>query len=141
MALERQFKKEAALAHGVRGPSRSHRLLGASSPTTKDFQGKTGQHGYAANCFLAQERQYEKEAAIAHGVRGPVRSNHLLGASLPTSKDFQGKTRQHGSADYFLFFFSAQECQHKKEANVAHGVRGQAAATTWLGRHHPHLKG
>ncbi len=106
LALERQFKKEASLAHGVRGPSRSHHLLGASSPTTKDFQGKTGQRGSAANCFLAQEPQYKKEAAIAHGVRGPGRSNHLLGASLPTSKDFQGKTRQHGSAFLFLIFFS-----------------------------------
>jgi hypothetical protein len=92
LALERQFKKEATLAHGVRGPSHSHHLLGASSSTTKDFQGKTGQRGSAANCFLAQERQYEKEAAITHGVRGPGRSDHLLGVSLSTSKDFQGKT-------------------------------------------------
>jgi hypothetical protein len=104
LALEHQFKKEAALAHGVLGPSRSHPLLGASSPTTKDFQGKTGKRGSAADCFLAQERQYKKEAAIAHGVHGPGRSNHLLGASLPTSKDFQGKTGQHGSTDYVLFF-------------------------------------
>jgi hypothetical protein len=34
---------------------------------------------------------------------------------------FQGKTRQRGSAANFL---PAQECQHKKEAAIAHGVRG-----------------
>ncbi len=78
-------------------------------PTSKDFQGETGLRGSAANFFLAQERQYKKEAAIAHGVRGPSRSDHLSGASLPTSKDFQGETEQRGSAANFLFF-SAQEC-------------------------------
>ncbi len=114
LALECQFKKEAALAHGVRGPSRSHHLSGASLPTIKDFQGKTGQRGSAANCFLAQERQYKKEAAIAHGVRGPGRSDHLLGASLPTSKDFQGKTGQHGCTDYFLFFSWPRNASTKK---------------------------
>jgi hypothetical protein len=45
-------KKEAALVHGVRGPSRNDHPSGASSPTSKDFQGKTGQRESAANfCF------------------------------------------------------------------------------------------
>ncbi len=96
---------------------------GGSLPTSKDFQVKTGQHGSAANFFLAQECQYKKEATIAHGVRGPSHSDHLLGASSPTSKDFQGKTGQRQSAANFLFF-SAQECQHKKEAYIAHGILG-----------------
>jgi hypothetical protein len=104
LAPERQFKKKAALAHGVRGPSRSHHLLGVSSPTFKDFQGKTSQRRSAANFFLAQERKCEKEAAIAHGVRGPSHSNYLSGVSLPTSKGFQGKTGQRGSAANFSFF-------------------------------------
>jgi hypothetical protein len=122
LTQERQYKKEASLAHGIRGPSRSHHLLGASSPTPKDFQGETGQRGSAAIFFLAQECQSEKEAAIAHGIRGLSRSHHLLGgASSPTPEDFQGETGQRGSA---ADFFSAQKCQYVKEAAIAHGIRG-----------------
>jgi hypothetical protein len=66
-----------------------------------NFQGETGQRGSTANFFLTQECQYKKEAAIAHGIRGPSRSHHLSGASSPTPKNFQGKTRQHGSAANF----------------------------------------
>jgi hypothetical protein len=73
-------------------------------PTSKDFQGKTGQRGSAVNYFLVQEPQYKKEAAIAHGVHGPGHSDHLLGASLPTSKDFQGKTDSVEALPFFCFY-------------------------------------
>ncbi len=56
---------------------------GGSSPTPKNFQGKTGQRGSAADYFSAQEGQYKKEAAIAHGVRGPSLSQNLLGHHHP----------------------------------------------------------
>jgi hypothetical protein len=56
---------------------------GASLPTPKNFQGKTGQRGSTANFFSAQECQYEKEVAIAHGIRGPSCSHHLLGHHHP----------------------------------------------------------
>ncbi len=80
LTQECQYKKEAAIAHGVHGPSHSHHLSGESSPTPKNFQGKIRQRGSTANFFSAQERQYKKEAAIAHGVSGPsCSSNHLLG--------------------------------------------------------------
>ncbi len=98
-----------------------------------NFQGETGQRGSAANFFLTQECQYKKEAAIAHGVHGPNRSHHLSGVSLPTPKNFQGKTGQRGSAANFFF---AQERQYKKEAEIAHGIRGPSCSHHLLGHHH-----
>jgi hypothetical protein len=98
-----------------------------------NFQGKIGQRGSAADFFLTQERQYKKEAAIAHGIRGPSRSHHLSGASSPTPKNFQGKTGQRGSA---ADFFSAQEHQYRKEAMIAHGIRGPSCSHHLLGHHH-----
>jgi hypothetical protein len=71
------------------------------STVADNVQGRTSQRGSAANFFLAPERQFKKEAALAHGVRRPSRSHHLLGASLPTFKDFQGKTGQRQSAANF----------------------------------------
>ncbi len=99
-----------------------------------NFQGETRQRGSTAHFFLTKERQYKKEAAIAHGVRGPSRSHHLSGASLPTPKNFQGKTGQRGSA---AKFFLAREHQYKKEAAIAHGIRGPSCSHHQLGDHHP----
>jgi hypothetical protein len=83
LTQECQYKKEAAIAHGVHGPSRSHHLSGASSPTPQNFQGKTGQRGSAADFFSAQECQYKKQTVIAHGICGPSRSHHLSGHHHP----------------------------------------------------------
>ncbi len=110
------------------------------STAADNFQERTGQGRSAVIFFLAPERQFKKEAAIAHGVCGPSRSNHLLGVSLPTSKDFQGKTGQGGSAANFLFF-SAQECQHKKEAHIAHGIHGPSRSYHLAGASSPTPEG
>jgi hypothetical protein len=58
----------------------------------------------------------------AHG-RGDRQGLPALPALFGSTaeKIFQGKTGQRGSAANFL---PAQECQHKKEAAIAHGVRG-----------------
>ncbi len=44
------------------------------------------------------------------------------GCHCPHPKIFRGKPTARKRCQFL--FFSAQECQHKKEANIAHGVRG-----------------
>jgi hypothetical protein len=60
LTQECQYKKEAAIAHGVHGLSCSHHLSGASLPTPKKFQGKTGQRGSAANFFSPRNANTKK---------------------------------------------------------------------------------
>jgi hypothetical protein len=81
------------------------------STVADNFQGRTSQRGSAANFFLVLERQFKKEATFAHGIRGPSRSHHLLGASLPTSKDFQEKP---ASAEALPFFSWPRNTSTKK---------------------------
>jgi hypothetical protein len=69
----------------------------------ENFQGKTEQGVSAANFLSAKGPQYKKEAAIAHGVRGPRHSHQVLGV-LSTKN--QGKTGQGVSV---AVFFPAQE--------------------------------
>jgi hypothetical protein len=106
-------------------------LFGSTAEET--FQGKSGQRRSAANFSPAQIRQHKQEAAITHGIRGGRRDHQesplpvisrgkgsiLFGSTA--EENFQGKTGQRGSAANFL---PAQECQHKKETAIAHGVRG-----------------
>ncbi len=55
----------------------------------------------------------------AHGTRDCQGLPALFG--LAAEEIFQGETGQRRSAAIFL---PAQECQHKKKAAIAHGVRG-----------------
>ncbi len=103
------------------------------STTEETFQEKTGKRGSAANFSPAQKCQHKQEAAITHGVRGGRRDHQesplpvisqgkgpiLFGSTM--EETFQEKTGQRGSAANFL---PAQEHQHKKEAAIAHGIRG-----------------
>ncbi len=103
------------------------------STAEETFQGKFGQRGSAANFLPAQIRQHKQEAAITHGVRGGRRDHQesplpvisrgkgsiLFGSTA--EENFQGKTGQRRSAANFL---PAQECQHKEEAAITHGVCG-----------------
>jgi hypothetical protein len=64
-AQERQHKKEAAIAHGVRGGRRDHQGSPVLLALFDKSQGKTEQGGSAADFFLpAKERQYKKRPLV-----------------------------------------------------------------------------
>ncbi len=73
-AQECQHKKEAAIAHGVRGGRRDHQGSPVVPALFDKSQGKTRQGRSAADFLPAKERQCKKEAVSAHGVGG--QSNH-----------------------------------------------------------------
>jgi hypothetical protein len=73
------------------------RRCGVVWTAEKNFQGKTGQRGSAANFLPAQERQHKKEAAIAHGVHGGTHFDRqgLPGLFGSTAEEiFQDRKRQ-----------------------------------------------
>jgi hypothetical protein len=106
-------------------------LFGYTAEET--FKGKTGQRGSAANFLQAQIRQHKQEAAITHGISGGRRDHQksplpvisqgkgLILFGSTAEEKFQEKTGQRRSAANFL---PAQECQHKKETAIAHGICG-----------------
>jgi hypothetical protein len=99
----------------------------ANAKDRRGLRGTSGRVGDPQATVGAQAEWDDKKAAYvaAHGTthHAAHRDRQGLPALFGSTveKNFQGKTGQRGSAAKIL---PAQGCQHKKEAAIAHGVRG-----------------
>jgi hypothetical protein len=102
---KRPFEEEASRAQGIRGADARGRNRSASGGGAAENkpQGKTGQGVSAAEFFVADKRQSEKEADRAHGVKmaagarqeaGRVHGVKMAAGAIQRSRDRRGHERQ-----------------------------------------------
>ncbi len=117
----------AARARPSNGRDSNKESNAANAKDGRGLQGTSGRVGNPQATAGAQAEWDNKKAAYvaAHGTthHAAHRDRQGLPALFGSTaeKNFQGKTGQRGSAAKFL---PAQGRQHKKEAAIAHGVRG-----------------